>query len=570
MSDTQVRGYVPTLIAGCLGVFVAQVAYSLPASVLGTIQQDLGISGAQLTWVSASFAAAMVIFELTFGVFGDIFGRKQLLLGGLGLLVVGELITLVGAGNVHALWAGQAIAGVGAGALYPISLTMIAALAPNAVVRARSIALWAGFLSIGAAVSPIAAGSLAENGHWKDSFWIPVGLAVVAFVAAFLAKNSSAPEGRRLDVPGQLTLIIGLLALVWALTQGSEDGYGQGDIVLAFIVAAVFLAAFVVIEVRSASPLVHLDLFANRAFAVTGIVAIVGMFAYLAVCFSMTMFLGTVIHIGAVYIGILFLVIQIPALLLVPLVAKLIHSVSPQWVLTAGFLFIAAAAFWASRFDAHSFLDAHGAPHDADFVKFVAPMVLNGVGFALTVGSITAVAINSVPLRLAGMASATTNLLRDFGFALGPVLGGAIYNSIANRRLDDGLDAALGKASHDGFTVLGKPLDPHVPTDAVVGALHGLADGGGSVAVNSVPVLTDPNTGKPFVDVPYALHDLAFTSLSHAFNTTFLVASICALASAALTAIGLAGATSPSREAADLGTDVLHEVAGVADEVAPA
>ncbi|MEX0426140.1 MFS transporter [Nocardioides sp. DS6] len=571
MSDAQVRGggYIPTLIAGCLGVFVAQVAYSLPASVLGTIQLDLGISGSQLTWVSASFAAAMVIFELTFGVVGDIFGRKQLLLGGLGLLILGEVITLAGASNVHALWTGQAIAGIGAGALYPISLTMIAALAPDAVTRARSIALWAGFLSIGAAVSPIAAGSLAENGHWKDSFWIPVALAVVAIIVALKATNSSAPEGRTLDLPGQVTLVIGLLALVWALTEGSQGGYGQRDIVVGFVIAAVFLAAFVAIELRTASPLVHLNLFANRSFAITGIVAIIGMFAYLAICFSMTMFLGTVIHIGAVYIGLLFLVIQIPALLLVPLVAKLIHSVSPQWVLTLGFLCIGAAGFWASRFDAHSFLDAHGAPHDAAFVKFIVPMILNGIGFALTVGSITAVAINSVPLRLAGMASATTNLLRDFGFALGPVLGGAIYNSIANRKLDAGLDAALDKAGQQGFTVLGQPLDPHVPTESVMGALHGLAQGGGSVAVNSVPVLTDPKTGKPFVDMPFALHDLAFSSLSHAFNVTFLAAAICALGSAVLCVVGLAGAKSASAEAVELGTDVLHEVAGVAEDVAP-
>jgi len=570
MSDTRVRGYFPTLIAGCLGVFVAQVAYSLPASVLGTIQQNLGISGAQLTWVSASFAAAMVIFELTFGVFGDIFGRKQLLLGGLAVLVVGEVVTLVGAGNVHALWVGQAIAGIGAGALYPISLTMIAALAPDSATRARSIALWAGFLSIGAAVSPIAAGSLAENGHWKTSFWIPIGLAVIALIVSLGAKNSSAPEGRTLDLPGQFTLIVGLFALVWALTQGSEGGYGRGDIIVGFIVAAVFLAAFVTIEVRSASPLVHLNLFANRAFAVTGVTAILGMFAYLAVCFSMTMFLGTVVHIGAVYIGILFLVIQVPALLLVPVVAKLIHSVSPRWVLTAGFACIAAAAFWASRFDAHAFLDAHGAPHDADFVKFIAPMVLNGVGFALTVGSITAVAINAVPLRLAGMASATTNLLRDFGFALGPVIGGALYNSLANRRLNGGLGAALAKASQQGFTVLGKPLDPHVPAGAVAGALHGLAQGGGAVAVNSVPVLSDPATGKPFVDMPSALHELAFSSLSHAFDVTFLVAAVCALASAVLAAAGLAGTRSASEQAADAGTDVLHQVAGVAEDVQPA
>jgi hypothetical protein len=293
------------------------------------------------------------------------------------------------------------------------------------------------------------------------------------------------------------------------------------------------------------------------------------MFAYLATCFSMTMFLGSVAHIGAVWIGILFLVIQVPALLLVPLVAKLIHSVSPRWVLTVGFAFIAAAAFWSSRFDAHDFVTAQGAPDNSQWVRFIAPMVLNGVGFALTVGSITAVAINAVPLRLAGMASATTNLLRDFGFALGPVLGGSIFNAIANGKVAAGLDGALSAAAHDGFTVLGQPIDPHVPTEAIMGALHGITTDGGALAVNSVPVLSDPASGKPFVDMPHALHDLAFTSLSSAFNSAFLVAASCALSCAALTAVGLIGAKAAADAvdagtAADLGTDVVHQIGGVA------
>jgi MFS family permease len=552
--------FAPTLIAGCLGVFVAQVAYSLPASILGTIQSSLGISGADLTWVSAAFATAMVIFELTFGVVGDLFGRKQLLLGGLLLLAVGELVTIAGAGHVHDLWIGQAIAGIGAGALYPISLTMIAAAAPNAKARASAIALWAGFLSVGAAVSPITAGALAENGHWKVSFWIPVALAVVAFVAAFAARNSSAPEGRRLDLPGQATLIIGLVSLIWALTQGSAVGYGQGSIVIGFVVAAVFLVAFVVIELRTSSPLIHLSLFRNRAFAVTGVTAVVGMFAYLATCFSMTMFLGSVIHIGAVWIGILFLVIQVPAMLLVPVVARLIHSVSPRWVLTVGFVFIAAAAYWSSTFDAHDFVTAQGAPHDPAWAKFIVPMILNGIGFALTVGSITAVAINAVPMRLAGMASATTNLLRDFGFALGPVLGGAIYNSIANHTLTSTIGAAVAKS---GLT------DP-----AAIGTVLGINKQAGAIALNSMPVIPGPAGQPPLGQMPAAIHDAAFTALSHSFDRTFLVAATCALVSAGLTAVGLVGAKSgaaahtDAETAATLGTDGLHEVAGVATDLA--
>ena len=145
--------YVATLVAACLAVMVAQVAYSLPGALNGTFQQDFNISGAELTWISAAFATTMVVFELTFGVLGDMFGRKRLLLGGALLIVVGAALC-ASAQEVHLMWIGQAIAGIGAGALYPISLAMIAAAAPDAQARARAIALWAGFLSLGAALSP--------------------------------------------------------------------------------------------------------------------------------------------------------------------------------------------------------------------------------------------------------------------------------------------------------------------------------------------------------------------------------------------------------------------------------
>jgi len=194
---------------------------------------------------------------------------------------------------------------------------------------------------------------------------------------------------------------------------------------------------------------------------------------------------------------------------------------------------------WSSRFDAHDFLDAHGAPSNAEFVRFIGPMLLNGVGFALTVGSITAVAINSVPLRLAGMASATTNLLRDFGFALGPVLGGAIYNSIANRRFHDGLHSAIGDAVKSGAI----PANP-AAQGPYVGTIEGISHSGGAVAINSLPVVPGQPGKAPLGPMPPQVRELALGSLSHAFNVTFLVASGCALVAAILAGIGLAGAKS--------------------------
>ena len=169
-----------------VAVLLAQVAYSLPGALNGTFQQEFQTTGSELTWITAAFAIPMVVFELTTGVIGDLFGRKRLLQAGAALTVVGSLICALAA-TVQIMWVGQVVAGLGAAILYPISLAMIAALAPNNDARAKAIALWAGFLSIGAAISPLMGGAFAASGNWRGAY-------VVVIVAAI--APSSSPPGR--------------------------------------------------------------------------------------------------------------------------------------------------------------------------------------------------------------------------------------------------------------------------------------------------------------------------------------------------------------------------------------
>ncbi|KAA9156934.1 MFS transporter [Amycolatopsis acidicola] len=505
------QGYTATVVAGCFAVLLAQVAYSLPGALNGTFQQEFGATGAQLTWVTAAFAIPMVVFELTTGVLGDLFGRKRLLQAGALLTVAGSVVCYF-APVIQVLWAGQVVAGLGAAILYPTSLAMLAAVSPSQEARSKAIAVWAGFLSIGAAISPLMGGWLAADASWRTSYLVVVVAAVVSIVLTQFSADSSAPEGRKLDIPGQVTLALGLIALLFAATQGSEAGFGRPEIIGAFAAAAILLAAFVVIELRSRVPLLHLKIFANRAYAVVALATVVGMFAFLATCYSMSIWLGAIQHQSALKVGILFVCIQGPAFALVPVVSHFIRHFSPRWVLTAGFALIAVSGIWCSTFDIG----------DPSWTRFIPPMLALGVGFALTVGSVTAVAINTVPLKLAGMASATTNLLRDFGFALGPVLIAALAVSKANSDLTAGLGTALGGLK--------------APYTDIAG---GIAHEGGAMAINSMPVVPGAGPDLPAVPMPEALHALAFESLGSAYNIAFLVAGSCAAVAAVLTLAGL-------------------------------
>src|SRR3954449_9022455 len=133
-----------TLAAAAIAVCVGQVALAIPAVLNGLFQQDLGTTSSQLTWISDAFLVPVTLLELTFGVLGDLFGRKNLLVYGTLLLGLGELIGFLtpGAGSstglrVFVLWSGQIIAGVGAAAIFPTTLAMVASGTHTPRDRAR-------------------------------------------------------------------------------------------------------------------------------------------------------------------------------------------------------------------------------------------------------------------------------------------------------------------------------------------------------------------------------------------------------------------------------------------------
>ncbi|MEU9246415.1 MFS transporter [Streptomyces sp. NPDC048385] len=502
-----------TLVAGLLAVCLAQVGLAIPATLNGLFQSDLHPVGSQLTWISDAFLLPVAVLELTFGLLGDLFGRKRLLIGGASLLAVGELVSATASG-VHQLWTGQALAGLGAASLFPTSLAVLAAATTSATQRARVIAMWAALLSTGGFLAPLLGGITATYGSWRWSFVVVTAIAAVsAAVSALFTVDSSAPEGRSLDVAGQLTIGLGLFALLYAIIQGPTDGWASPSIVIAFVLAAAFLAAFVLAEKHAKSPLLRLDLFRNRAFAVASVVAVVGMFAFLGTAYSVSIRLGPVQDQAPMRTALAFVLLNGVALAMLPLTERLLRTVAPGLLLGAGLLLMAAGDYWTATLPIT----------DTAFTSLILPLGLVGLGFAITVSSITATAVNTVPVRLAGMASATTNLLRDFGFTLGPAVIGAVALSRAASSFSDSLtDSALPQA--------------------LKGAGAAVLEEGGPLAVNGAsaasPKLAD-------------LHPLALDALGHGYSIGFVVCGSAALFSALLALVTLRGRAASRDESSE-------------------
>ncbi|GHF71055.1 MFS family permease [Amycolatopsis bartoniae] len=521
-----------TQVATALAVCVAQVGLAIPAVLNGLFQQDLGTTSSQLTWISDAFLVPVTLLELTFGVLGDLFGRKRLLIGGSLLLALGEAVSVLtpGAGTspdarVAVLWIGQALAGIGAAVLFPTSLAMVAAGTHTARSRARGIAIWAAALSSGGFISPLLGGLVTKIGWGGDPYatwrWAFVAVCVLALVStavAFAARNSSSPEGRSLDWPGQVTIAISLFALLFAVIQGATSGWSDPWVVGGFVLAVVFFVLFVLAERRSPAPLLRLDLFRSRAFATNSVITVVGMFAFLGTAYSTSIRLSAIQEFSPMKTAIAFVLLQGFALVLMPVTARAIHSYNPRWALGGGFLLIGAGDLWI----------ATHAVTDLALLPIIAPLVLIGVGFAFALSGVTAVAVNTVPGHLAGMASGTTSQLRDFGFTLGPAVVGAIALSNAASQIQakiaesPALQSALAAFN---AAPAHAPAAERPEVEAAVGAVNS-----GPLGANAVPASVNP------------LKDVAFHALGHAYSIGYVVCGVAALVAAFLAGVVLRGA----------------------------
>jgi MFS family permease len=531
-----------TLVAAALGVLVVQITMAIPAVLNGQFQQDFGTTSAQLTWITAAFLIPVTLLELTFGVLGDLFGRKRLLVWGAGLMAVGLVIALLTPGTgsatglrVSILVIGQVITGIGAAAMLPSTLAMVTAGTHTPRDRARALSTWSAALVSGAVISPVLGGWAAghafrgdEFGGWRWAFGVCLVLSVISLVVSQVAAvESSSPEGRTLDWGGQVTIALSLFALLYAVIQGPTSGWDDWTVIGGFVLAVVFFVAFVAIEKRVTGPLLQLDLFKNRAFAVAAVITVLGMFAYLGTGYSASIRLSAIQGFTPLKTSIAFVLLYAFALLLAPVVSRVMHTVNPRFVLVASFLLIAIGDIWVSRIPIT----------DDSYSSLVVPLVVIGIGFAFAVSGVTGVTVNTVPNHLAGMASGTTSMLRDLGFTLAPVVLGAIALSKAAGEIADKVAAnptlQQAVAAFNGAPTQA-PADQRAALEGAVGAVNS-----GPLGANAIPSSVP---GPDGVSIPFnPLKDTAFTALGNAYSLSWLICGLAALAAALLAVVALGG-----------------------------
>ncbi|MFD7293816.1 DHA2 family efflux MFS transporter permease subunit [Streptomyces sp. NPDC059897] len=426
-NGTQERRAV-TLVMACVGVFVAYLPVTSVSVSLPAIQRALGASTSELSWVSDAFVLPMAALILTAGVFGDVHGRKKVFQAGLGFTAVGAATALC-AQSVEVVWAGQALAGIGAAALLPTTLAMISQAVPDPRERGKFVGLWASSLMAALAVGPLISGVILAHQEWRWIYLpsIPVALLAMA-VAARLVTDSRAPHARALDWPGQITATVTITALVYGVIEGGAGSFTDTRVLVALALAVVGLIAFVIFERRSASPMLDLKLFRSAGFSATSLIAMITFMGLIGFFFVLSLYFGTVQQLDTLDAGYRLLMVTGVCFFVGPVAGRVMHRISPRVLITVGLLCAAGALFSLTSLTAHT-----------SFGPMAWRLALLGLGMGLVVTPMTATAVSSVPHHLAGMAAAGNNALRQVGGALGPAILGALLTSKSTGSLGEHL-----------------------------------------------------------------------------------------------------------------------------------
>lgn len=414
------------LVALILVAAVANLNLSVANVALPSIADAFDASQTQLNLVAVGYSLGLAASVLYLGALGDRYGRKLMLVLGVGLSVPACLLA-AWAPSVEVLVGARLLGGLAAGMAYPTTLALITALwsGPG---RTRSIALWSGLGGAVSALGPLVGGIMLEHFYWGSVFLATLPLAVIAMVLAVRCVPAHVNETTSpVDNLGGVLSVVMVAGIVLGINFAAVPDKGTLALGLG-VVAVAAVVAFLIRQRRAAEPLFDLSVAARRTFWVAGCAGIIVFGSLMGAFFIGQQFMQNVLGYSTLDSGLAILPSAVGLVLMAPVSARMVIRRGSRFTLLVGFVlclagFLVMLVLWRDNI-----------PYWKVGLGYL--FVGTGVGFAGTPASKSLT--SSVPVRRAGMASGTADLQRD--------LGGAIMQSILGALLTAGYAAAVGKA----------------------------------------------------------------------------------------------------------------------------
>lgn len=431
------------IIAASLPMFMATLDNLVVTSALPVIARDLTASIEDLQWVVNAYTLTFATMMLMAVALGDRFGRRRIFLAGVVVFTVASALSAL-ATEPWMLIAARAVQGVGAAALMPLSLTLLAGTVSERL-RPAAIGIWGGIAGLGVALGPLIGGAVVQGWNWQAIFWLNVPLGIISVPLVLLALPNSFGERVRADIVGLLLAGLGLLGLVYGIVRGNPVGWDSFEVVGSLVAGGVLLVAFVIWESRTPSPLLPLRLFRDRSFTVANLVGITFSFGIFGAIFILIQFLQVVQGHTPLEAGVMTMPWTLAPMVVAPLTGLLSPRTGTRIPIFIGLVFLTVAMLWIALT-----LSATE-PYSEMWPAFA----LAGIGMGLVFApSSTAVLANMVPDDHA-KASGTNSTLREIGVALGVAVLTAVFTGAGGTLTPTGYVHAAIPAVFVGAGVLG-------------------------------------------------------------------------------------------------------------------
>ena len=392
-----------------------------------------------LQWTIDAYTLVLASLLMMSGSTADRLGRRRTFVSGLSIFAVGSLLCSV-APSLVLLVVFRMIQAVGGSMLNPVAMSIITNTFTNPKERAQAIGVWAAVIGISMALGPVLGGMLVTSVGWQSIFWVNVPVAVVAIVLALrFIPESKAPVARKVDVVGQLLVMVFLASLTYAIIESPRSGWTSSLILGALLVALGSLAAFLWWERRVFEPLLDMRFFRSIPFVSATVIAVAAFASLGGFLFLNTIYLQDVRGLSPFHAGLRTLPMAVMAMLLPPVSGRILGRRGGRIPLVIAGVTLSASCLMLVNLQAST-------SYSWLFISYL----VFGVGFGFVNPPITNTAVAGMPRAQAGVAASIASTSRQ----IGATVGVAVVGSLAASSLHHARHPSLSLATHPGWWVL--------------------------------------------------------------------------------------------------------------------
>jgi EmrB/QacA subfamily drug resistance transporter len=407
------RGW--TLVLASLGVFMTALDTLVVANSLPALRTSLHANLGDLEWTVNAYNLSFAVALLTGAALGDRYGRKRMyVIGLLGFTIASAAAAL--SPSVGALVAARGVQGVAAAIVMPMTLTLISEAFP-AEKRGAAIGLWGGITGLAVALGPVVGGAIVGGISWHWIFWlnVPIGLALIPLAASRLTE-SHGPRSQ-LDIVGLALAAGGLFGITWALIRANSVGWGSAQTATALVLGVVLVAAFLVWERRTRTPMLSAELFRSRGFNAANGVSFFMYASLFGVLFLMMQFLQTALGYSPLEAGLRTLPWTGAPMLVAPIAGMLADRFGGKPFMLIGLTLQAVGLGWIAAI----------AEPGMSYTWLAVALGIAGVGISMCFPTVANAVVGSVPPSEMGIASGTNSALREIGGVFGIAVLASVF-----------------------------------------------------------------------------------------------------------------------------------------------